>query len=76
MNLPQKIYTQKIYTEKELTRAKSSSRIVGWAQGGGVVLGGVIILKLLGWIPIAVGLAGAGWLAYKMMSRPKGDDAE
>jgi len=70
-NLP-----EKIYTEQDLARAKTQANVVGWAQGAGVVLGGAILWNLLGWIPLALGLGAAGWLLYKMVSRPKGDDGE
>ena len=66
VNLP-----EKTYTEKDLIRAKSSSRVVGWAQGAGVVLGGAILWNLLGWIPVLIGLGAVGWVLYKLMSGPK-----
>jgi len=71
MNLP-----QKIYTEKELTRAKTSAKLVGWIQGAGVVLGGAIVLNLLGWVPVLIGLGAVGWVLFKLLSRPKDDDGE
>ena len=71
MNLP-----EKTYTETELTRAKTASKVVGWMQGAGVVFGGAILLNLLGWIPVVIGLVAVGWLLFKMVSRPKGEDAE
>lgn len=71
MNLP-----QKIYTEKELTRAKTSSRVVGWLQGAGVVIAGGILLNLLGWIPLVIALGGVGWVLYKFMSAPKAEGGD
>lgn len=71
MNLP-----EKVYTEKELTRAKTTSRVVGWLQGGGVVLGGAILLNLMGWIPVVIGLVAVGWVLFKLMSRPKTPEDE
>lgn len=71
MNLP-----QKTYTEKELTRAKTSSKVVGWLQGAGVVIGGGILLNLLGWIPVVIGLGAVGWVVFKLMSGPKADEEE
>ena len=69
MNLP-----EKVYTEKELTRAKTTSKVVGWMQGAGVVFGGAVLLNLLGWVPVLIGLVAVGWVLYKMVSRPKGED--
>lgn len=71
MNLP-----EKVYTEKELTRAKTTSKLVGWMQGAGVVFGGAVLLNLLGWVPVLIGLVAVGWVLYKMVSRPKGEDGE
>jgi len=71
MNLPEKVYTQ-----KELARAKTTSKVVGWLQGGGVVLGGAILWNILGWIPVAVGVAAVGWVLYKLMSKPKAQEEE
>jgi hypothetical protein len=71
MNLPEKVYTQ-----KELTRAKTTSKVVGWLQGGGVVLGGAILWSMLGWVPVAVGVAAVGWVLYKLMSKPKAQEEE
>ena len=71
MNLP-----ERIYTEKELARAKTSGKVVGWMQGAGVVLGGAILLNLLGWIPVVVGLAAVAWVLYKMLSGPRGEAGE
>ena len=71
MNLP-----DKIYTEKDITRAKASGKMVGWMQGAGVVVGGVIVLNLLGWIPVVLGLGAVGWVLYKMMSGSKDEGAE
>jgi len=69
VNLP-----EKIYTEKELTRAKSTQRVIGWLQGAGVVIGGMLLWNLLGWIPLVLAVGAVGWLVYKLMSRPKSPD--
>lgn len=71
MNLP-----SKIYSEKDMTHAKSSAKLVGWVQGAGVVLGGAILWNLLGWIPFAIGVAGLGWLGYKLLTRGTDEDVE
>ena len=66
MNLP-----EKVHTEKELTRARTTSRVVGWLQGGAVVLGGAILWNLMGWIPVVIGVVAGGWVLTKLLSRPK-----
>ena len=71
MNLP-----EKVYTESELTRARTTSKVVGWLQGGAAVLGGAILWNLMGWIPVVVGVVAGGWLLTKLLSRPKGEVEE
>ena len=72
MNLP-----EKTYTEKELTRAKTTGRVVGWLQGGAVVLGGAILWNFfLGWIPVIIGVVLVIWVLVKLMSRPKKQEEE
>ncbi len=71
MNLPEKTYTQ-----KELTRAKTMGKLVGWLQGGGIVLAGAILWNLMGWIPVIIGVAAVGWVLWKLMSRPKSQEEE
>ena len=65
-NLP-----EKTYTEKQLTRVKATSRVIGWLQGGAVVLGGAILLRFLGWIPVIIGVVVVGWVLTKLLSRSK-----
>ncbi len=71
MNLP-----EKIYTESELVRAKTTSRVVGWLQGAGVVLGAAILWNLLGWIPVVIGVGAVGWILYKIFGGPKEEDEQ
>ncbi len=70
-NLP-----EKTYSEKELTRAKTTGRVVGWLQGGAVVLGGSILWNLMGWIPVVIGVVVVIWVLLKLMSRPKNQEEE
>jgi hypothetical protein len=70
-NLP-----EKTYTEKQLTRATVTSRGIGWLQGGAVVLGGAILLRFLGWIPVIIGLVVVGWALVKLLSRSKNQKDE
>jgi len=68
-NLP-----QKIYSEAELTRAKRSAKLVGWLQGGGVVIGAAVLWNLLGWIPVLIGLAAVGWVLIKLFGGKSEDE--
>ncbi|MCH7857998.1 MAG: hypothetical protein IIB37_14705 [Gemmatimonadetes bacterium] len=65
-NLP-----ERTYTEKQLTRVKATSRVIGWLQGGAVVLGGAILWRFLGWIPVIIGVVVVGWVLTKLLSRSK-----
>ena len=75
MNLPEKINSlDKVYTEKEVSRAKATSRVIGWLQGGGIVLGGAILWNVMGWIPVIVGLVAVAWVLVKLLGRPKEEE--
>ena len=71
MNLP-----EKVYTETDVTRAKATSRVIGWLQGGAAVLAGAILWNLMGWIPVVVGVVAGGWLLTKLLSRSKKEGEE
>jgi hypothetical protein len=45
-NLPVK------YTRTDLENARTKGQLVGWVQAGAVVVGGVLLLKAIGWIPV------------------------
>lgn len=66
MNLP-----EKIYTKKELERAKDTAQVVGWLQGAGVVVGGLILWNLLGWIPLLIVVVAVGWALVKLLGGGK-----
>ncbi len=73
MNLP-----EKVYTEKDVTRARNRGQLLGWVQGGTIVIAGAIVLNLLGWIPavLAVGAIGyGGYKVFRWMSKPSADDS-
>ena len=70
-NLP-----EKIYTEAEVERAKTTAQVVGWAQGAGVVVGGVLLWNLLGWIPVVLGVGAVGWLGWKIFGSGKDADSD
>lgn len=69
MNLP-----EKIYTDKEVTRARNSAQVVGWAQGAGTVVAAALAFKLLGWIPVLLVLGGVAWVLYKLLAGGKSSD--
>jgi len=58
---------QKIYTDKEVTRAKNTAQVVGFAQGVGAVIVAGLALKMLGWIPVLLVLGGVAWVLYRFL---------
>ena len=41
-----------------------------------MVLGGAILLRFLGWIPVIIGLVVVGWVLMKLLSRSKNQKDE
>lgn len=62
MNVP-----EQIYTKKDLQNAETKGQIVGWLQGGAVVVGGWLVVGLIGWIPTILALGGVGYVGYKLL---------
>ena len=62
---------EKIHTDRDLERAETKGRDIGWLQGGIVVLVGGMILNVVGWIPTMVIVGVVGYVAYKMLSKSK-----
>lgn len=71
MNLP-----QKIYTDKDVTRAKNTAQLVGFAQGVGAVIVAGIAWNLLGWIPVLLVLGGVAWVLYRFLFGGKDKESE
>lgn len=65
VNLP-----EKIYTDQDLARAKKKGKIIGWVQGGAIVVGAAFVWNLLGWIPTVIVIGGVAYLGYKLLSKP------
>ncbi len=63
----------KIYTERDIQRARTSSKVIGWLQGGAAVLIGGMMLNIIGWIPALVIVGVVGYVAYKVLSKPPAD---
>jgi hypothetical protein len=57
------------YTPEELESAKNRAQLIGWAQGGGAVILGGIVLNLLGWIPTLLVAGGVVYVLYKLLSK-------
>ncbi|MDX1494201.1 MAG: hypothetical protein R3253_09090 [Longimicrobiales bacterium] len=70
-NLP-----EKVYTEAQVDRARNTAQFVGWLQGAGVVVGGVVLWNLMGWIPVVLALGAVLWVLYKVLGGRTGDGAD
>lgn len=64
----------KIYTEKEVQRARRTSKVVGWIQGGGAVILAGIVFNMLGWIPTLAVAGGVGYVGYRILKWSSSDD--
>jgi len=64
---------EKIYTEHDVQRAATKGKIIGWLQGGTVVVIGGMVLNVVGWIPALAIVGLIGYVAYKVLSKPSGD---
>ena len=62
-----------LYTKSDLENARTKGQLVGWVQGGAVVLAGGLLLSVLGWIPTLLVLGAGGFLLYKLTASPKRD---
>lgn len=62
-----------LYTKSDVENARTKGQLVGWVQGGAVMLAGSLLLNFLGWIPTLLVLGAGGFLIYKLMSSRKRD---
>lgn len=62
------------YSQRDLDNARTKGQIVGWLQGGAVVLAGTLLLGVIGWLPTLAALGIGGFVAYKLLSRPSKRD--
>ncbi len=61
MDLP-----EKIYSKTDIENARTKGQVIGWLQGGGVVVGGFLLLNVLGWLPGLLLVGGVGYVGYRM----------
>lgn len=60
---------EKIYTERDITRARKKGKVIGWVQGGGVVIAGGLLLSVLHWIPAVLVLIVVAYGLYRLLSK-------
>ena len=63
-----------LYTEKDLARARSRGKMVGWVQGGVATLVGGMVLQFIGWIPAVMVLGAVAYVLYRFMAGGKSKD--
>lgn len=68
-------YAVRLHSEQDLERARTKGQIVGWVQGAVVTFVGMLVLNFIGWVPLLLVLAVAGFGAYKYATRTKGNGA-
>ncbi len=56
------------YTQRDVERARTKGQLIGWVQGLAVGVGGMLVLRLLGWIPALAAIGVGGFLLYKLFS--------
>lgn len=64
---------EKYYTDSDLKRAETKGKVIGWLQGGSVVVIGGMVLNVVGWIPALAIVGVIGYVAYKVLSKPSAD---
>lgn len=62
-------YETSIYTQEQLDSVRDRSRVIGWIQGGLTTLAALFLLKILGWIPLLILLAAAGYGGYRLLAK-------
>lgn len=58
------------YSQKDLDKARTKGQLIGWLQGGAVAIVGMILLRLIGWIPTIAVVGVGGFVLYKLFSGP------
>ena len=63
---------EKFYSRQDVENARTKGQVLGWVQGGGVVVGGWFVLNLIGsWLPAVLVIGGVGYLGYRFLLKPK-----
>lgn len=63
---------ERVYSDLDLARARKKGKVIGWVQGGLVVVGAAFVWHLVGWIPTVIVIGGVAYLGYKLLARPSG----
>jgi hypothetical protein len=65
-----KIDLPDLFTRKELESARTKGELVGMAKGAVLGVAGMLVLKVIGWIPAVAVIGIGGFVLYKLFSRP------
>ena len=65
-----KIDLPDLFTRKELESARTKGEVVGMAKGAVLGVAGMLVLKVIGWIPAVAVIGIGGFVLYKLFSRP------
>ncbi len=66
-NLPE------LYTQRELDKTRRRQRLMGRIEGAGAIIVAGTVLNFLGWIPTLLVLGLAGYVLYRVLSKPEGE---
>jgi len=65
-----KIDLPDLFTRKELESARTKGELMGMAKGAVLGVAGMLVLKVIGWIPAVAVIGIGGFVLYKLFSRP------
>jgi hypothetical protein len=59
-----------LYNQNDVDNARTKGQLIGWVQGAGAAVAGMLLLGVVGWIPTIVIVGVGGLAAYKLLSGP------
>ncbi len=65
-----KIDLPDLFTRNELESARTKGELMGMAKGAVLGVAGMLVLKVIGWIPAVAVIGIGGFVLYKLFSRP------
>ncbi len=67
-------HVPELYTEREIEKARRRGRWLGRVEGAAGLLAAGFIWNAVGWIPTLLVVGIAGYVLYRLLAKPKGDD--
>ncbi|HEV8266412.1 MAG TPA: hypothetical protein VGQ06_15795 [Gemmatimonadales bacterium] len=57
-----------LYNQNDVDNARTKGQLIGWVQGAGAAVAGMLLLGVVGWIPTIAIVGVGGFAAYKLLS--------